>query len=128
MLVVTAAPRLSAQTPTPSPTAAPLQTCQPERPDFSCPHSTVTYPPGWNLIGITSGSILTDTDGPPYTLHPGESNYEAVAPDGPIFTTGYWAHFSRTTTETLYDGDPIPPPCMAPRLGETVPPCPWPAS
>lgn len=67
--------------------------------------STVTYQPGWNLVALPPGTVLTGADGPLYTYQAGDTNYETVQ-QGQATTSayGYWAYFTTATTETLAAG------------------------
>lgn len=63
---------------------------------------TVTYPPGWNLVGAPQGTRLQGTSGQVYTFQAGDTKYETSAANAPLASgVGYWAYFSKSTTITL---------------------------
>jgi hypothetical protein len=54
----------------------------------------VVFPAGWNLIGVTPGTMLSGTLGPLYTQQAGGDGYTAVAAGtAPASGRGYWAFF-----------------------------------
>ena len=64
--------------------------------------STVTYSPGWNIVGGPSGTVLTGTSSSLFSYPPGANAYVTL-PSGTPFQagTGYWAYFNTTTTVNL---------------------------
>ena len=91
-----------AATTTPTPPLAPTST--PPLPPCSVgmpSPSSVSYDPGWNLIGVPVGTGVTGAGGPLYTYQASDSSYE-VLPAGTALQAddGYWANFpSRTTVQ-----------------------------
>jgi hypothetical protein len=60
---------------------------------------SASYPAGWNLIALPPGTSLTGTQGPLYTLQPGDSTYETIQSSAAGMSGfGYWAYFAGTTT------------------------------
>jgi hypothetical protein len=78
----------------------------------TAPHSraattTVSYPPGWNLVGGPAGTRLSGAAGSLYTLQFKDTGYETVAaPRGLTGGLGYWAYFPNGGQATLPDGGP----------------------
>jgi hypothetical protein len=69
--------------------------------------STVTYPPGWNLVGGPAGTRLSGVTGSLYTLQYRDQGYEALQPArGLTGGLGYWAYFPSGGTAMLPDGGP----------------------
>lgn len=67
--------------------------------------NAVSYAAGWNLVAGTDGTTLSGASGSLYTLQPGDSNYQTLAPGAPLKGgQGYWVYFSAATTQTLAGG------------------------
>jgi PKD repeat protein len=63
---------------------------------------SVTYLPGWNLVGGPGGQTFSGANNPLYTFQAGDANYETVANTAGIASgKGYWAFFTSPTTITL---------------------------
>jgi hypothetical protein len=63
------------------------------------PSVPITYPAGWNMIGVPAGAIIPGPLGPLYTFQAGDTGYHAVQNLQPGF--GYWAFFATPATATL---------------------------
>lgn len=71
----------------------------------------MSYPAGWNLIGASSGTVISGVIGPLYTLGNGDTSYRivptgAVGDQGQLAAglqagKGFWAYFAAPTTLTL---------------------------
>lgn len=72
------------------------------------PHSvTVSYPPGWNLVGGPAGTRLSGASATLYTLQYTDTGYRSVAAAGGLTGGyGYWAYFPAGGTASLSDGGP----------------------
>lgn len=78
---------LASTTPTPTPTTG---------------GTTVTYQPGYNLVGGPTGTVLTSAGGALYTFQATDMNYESFPASTPLVAPqGYWAFFPSATTITL---------------------------
>lgn len=117
MFAQTAASQASGPSPSPTPTGVPTSgaNCLPgpgQTPVVPCSGGgTVSYGAGWNLVGGPDGSVISDADGPLYTLAPGDHSYETVSPATPLTPgQGYWAYFSNPVTEYFPRGNPRPTP------------------
>jgi phospholipase C len=63
---------------------------------------SVTYQPGWNLVGAPAGMAFSQAANPLYTFQAGDTSYETVAnSSGVAAGKGYWAYFSKVTTVSL---------------------------
>lgn len=60
---------------------------------------TITYPAGWNLIGVPGGTTIPGPLGPIYTFQAGDTAYKMVQNLQP--GTGYWIYFSTPASVTL---------------------------
>jgi hypothetical protein len=64
--------------------------------------SSVTYQPGWNLVGVPANCLVSPSNGVLFTWQPGDVSYETFSPGGSLRPGyGYWAYFSVATTITL---------------------------
>ncbi len=63
------------------------------------PNVPITYPAGWNLIGVPNGSTIPGPLGPFYTFQAGDTAYQAV--QNLQQGLGYWAFFATPTTASL---------------------------
>jgi hypothetical protein len=72
------------------------------------PHAmTVTYPPGWNLVGGPAGTTLSGATGTMYTLQYDDSSYRSIPVGTPLTGgLGYWAYFPSGGSATLPAGGP----------------------
>lgn len=89
---------------------------------YAQPHPpTVMYVQGWNLIGATSGTVISGAVGPLYTYQDGDVAYEAIpagtvepqsggARDEPRAGLGCWAYFPQPTELSLMLAGPRPLP------------------
>lgn len=67
----------------------------------------VTYPIGWNLLGLPSGSQLSTFTDVLYTYQSGDAAYELLPSTVPLNAgVGYWAYFSTATTVVVVDVGP----------------------
>ncbi len=78
----------------------------PPQPPYSGVTGSVTYQPGWNLVGLPPSSLISPSNGVLFTWQPGDGAYETLAGGSPQAGYGYWAYFSTPTTVTL----PLAPP------------------
>jgi hypothetical protein len=63
---------------------------------------TVTYQPGWNLVGGPTGTVFSQADGPLYTMTAGGTTYTTLPnTSGVTGGDGYWAYFASATTVEL---------------------------
>ncbi len=63
---------------------------------------TVTYQPGWNLVGAPAGTTYTQASGPLYTFPAGAAAYVSNPnTQGVVAGQGYWAFFNQSTTVSL---------------------------
>jgi hypothetical protein len=66
------------------------------------PVVTVTYQPGWNLVGGPAATVLAGASGPLFTFQPGDAAYETLPPGSPLQAGyGYWALFTSPTSVSL---------------------------
>jgi hypothetical protein len=64
--------------------------------------TTVTYQPGWNIVGGPAGTVLTGTNSGLFAWPPGATSYQALPAGTPLQAgQGYWAYFNTATTVTL---------------------------
>jgi hypothetical protein len=82
---------------------------------FSGSSSSVTYQPGWNLVGLPAGALLSPSNGVLFTWQPGDTSYEMLAGANLRPGYGYWRYFSVATTVTL-------PPSSLLRMQRSIPP------
>lgn len=62
----------------------------------------ISYPAGYNLIGVPTGTVLTV---PAYTAYPGSDGAQSIAAGTPLVGgVGYWAIFAVATTVNLPAG------------------------
>jgi hypothetical protein len=74
----------------------------PPQPPYSGFTGSVTYQPGWNLVGVPVGGLVSPSNGVLFTWQPGDAAYETLSSGGSLRAGyGYWAYFSSTTTVTL---------------------------
>lgn len=65
---------------------------------------TVTYPAGWNLVGVPTGTVITSNVGSLYTYQANDTSYETVPAGTPLQGgVGYWVYFAAPTKVTLLD-------------------------
>jgi len=63
---------------------------------------TVTYSAGWNIVAGPTGTTLTGTFGPLYTMQNGSNAYQTLPAGTPLQAgAGYWAYFNAPTTMSL---------------------------
>lgn len=68
---------------------------------------TVSYPPGWILVGGPAGTRLSGASSTLYTLQYTDSGYRSVsAGSGLTGGYGYWAYFASGGSASLPDGGP----------------------
>jgi hypothetical protein len=61
--------------------------------------SRITYPSGWNLVGVPPEVTLLNLDGPLFTYQAGDRTYQAVPPNAERQAGhGYWVFFSEPTS------------------------------
>ncbi len=81
--------------------------CGRSRPALAASVVTVSYPPGWNLVGGPAGTRLSGATGSLYTLQYRDRGYESLpASSGLTGGLGYWAYFPNGGSADL--GDPAP--------------------
>lgn len=69
--------------------------------------ASVSYPPGWNLVGGPAGTRLSGATGSLYTLQFKDSGYRSLDVSQPLTGGfGYWAYFPGGGSATLPDGGP----------------------
>jgi PKD repeat protein len=70
---------------------------------------SVSFAPGWNLVGGPAGTMYTQANGPLYTFQAGDTAYRSIPnTQGIIVGYGYWAYFTAQTPVT-YPGDSTAP-------------------
>jgi len=80
------------------------------------------YPPGWSLVAGYSGTDILYSDGPLYTLRPGDGAYEGVPTESAQGVTwtplqpgiGYWVYFDQTTDVRFSPPPPSHQPLSSP--------------
>ena len=87
-------------TSTPAPTPTPISTPSPSPTPAGC--GTATYAPGFNLVGVPGGTVLSGAAGALYTFQAADTNYEVY----PVTTVlgggiGVWAFFPVRQTVVL---------------------------
>lgn len=66
------------------------------------PGITVTYAAGWNIVAGPTGTTISGAAAPLYTLQPGDTNYETLAPSAGLKPgAGYLAYLPASTSATL---------------------------
>lgn len=64
--------------------------------------ATVTYQPGWNLVGAPAGTVFAGAGDPLYSFPPGATAYQVIpAGQAAVAGRGYWALYGEATTVTL---------------------------
>lgn len=85
------------------------------------PSSTVTYQPGWNIVGGPTGQTFTQAGATLYTAQAGDTAYEQMPNTSPITAPrGYWAFFSAATTVTIQGAAPTGPTTIAAPAGTYI--------
>jgi hypothetical protein len=94
--------------PAPPPPLPPSLPAPPPPPVYGLPPApgpygaTISYPAGWNLVSGPAGTRITGTNGPLFTLQPGDASYETLAPGSSLQAgLGYWVLFNAPATLTL---------------------------
>lgn len=62
---------------------------------------TVSYPAGWNLIGVPTATLLEQAQGPAYALGPDSTGYQQLGPGEEIAGRGAWVYFPQDITVDL---------------------------
>jgi PKD repeat protein len=70
---------------------------------------SVTYAPGWNIVGGPTGATFPQANGPLYTFPAGATAYQSIPNTQPITGgNGYWAYFTAATIVS-FTADPTAP-------------------
>jgi hypothetical protein len=82
---------------------------------------SVTYQPGWNLVGGPSGTAFPQANSSLYTFQAGDTNYETLPnTTGITGGRGYWAYFFAPTAVALSGNGPTLPYTVTAPAGQYI--------